>query len=139
MPSLQDICAKPAEYGFEFLMGEVSTEKGTVSLGMAPIVHILDVLKFNAAFPGVIPSLLDGSSARVLSQAATRAALEKNHSVKLVDLKVLALGRVLGVKVKTVQVVEKEVPVFPLPDGTTTKDRAEFLAAYNLPAEVVAE
>jgi len=140
MPEMKDVLANPLNYGFEFVADEVKTDgqgdKGT-SLGDGPILTVRNVGQFSNAFPGRIEGMLDGSSARVISQRVIRNARKHNSRISYEALKPLALAAVLGVRAPRVSTVEVkvEVQVFPMPDGTTTRNRAEFLEAYGLPAE----
>jgi len=138
MPEMKDVLANPLNYGFEFVADEVKTDgqgdKGT-SLGDGPILTVRNVDLFSKAFPGRIEGMLDGSSARVISQRVIRNARKHNSRISYEALMPLVLAAVLGVRAPRVSTVEVEVSVFPMPDGTTTRNRAEFLEAYGLPAE----
>lgn len=125
---------EPEKYGFHFVYEDVNTDKGETNLGKAPVLVITDVVKFEQNFPGRITAMLDGSSARVISQRVTRDALTKTR-IPEADRKSLepkVFNAIMGVKSRAPIVVEKKV--FGLPDGSTTTDEAAFRAAWGLPA-----
>lgn len=128
---IANIVANPQQYGFEWVEDEVSTGTGPdkVSLGTAPVLVIVDPVAFEQHFPGRIVGMLDGSSARVISQRVTRNAKEKDRSLKSADLKPRVLNAILGVRAKAVATVQK---VYVLPDDTTTTDVAVFKAAWGI-------
>lgn len=133
MESTSAILANPSAYGFVFQYENVSTDKGETDLGPAPVLVITDPIKFETNFPGRITAMLDGSSARVISQRVTRDALTKVR-IPEADRKSLepkVLNAILGVKSRGPVIVE--VRTYVLPDGSTTKDEAQFRSAWGLP------
>lgn len=121
---LQDTLA----YGFEFVSGAVNTDEGDMSLGQGPILTVRDLGKFEASFPGRIAAMLDGQSARVISQRVIRTKRSKDSSVKYDELKILVLNAILGARAKPTLTVK----VYALPDGGTTPDLAAFKAAWGI-------
>lgn len=135
MQDISAILADTAAHGFTFVMSPVSTDHGDTLLGNAPVLVIQDVMKFEASFPGRIGAMLNGSSPRVISQRVTRDLLEKTHIPEGERMKALSpkvLAAILGVRSRTQTVVTVTEKVFELPDGTTTKDIAEFKAAWGI-------
>ncbi len=72
MPELFAILENPQAYGFTFLTETV--KKMGITSGPVPLVKIIDIQKFEAAFPGVILETEDGQSIRVNSQRVVRDA-----------------------------------------------------------------
>lgn len=128
------ILADTAAYGFVFVMDEIRTDKGDTSLGNGPILTVTNPALFESHFPGRIAAMLDGSSARVISQRVDRAVLVNTRLPEDTRLAVLGpkvLNAILGVKTRGAPVLITE-KVFELPDGSTTKDKAEFMAAWGI-------
>lgn len=134
MHDISAILANTSEYGFVFKYEDVNTDEGETNLGKAPVLVITDVGKFESHFPGRITGMLDGSSARVISQRVTRDALKKTRIPESSrnSLEPKVLNAILGVKTRGPTIVE--VQVYALPDGKTTTDQAAFRAAWGLPA-----
>ena len=130
---VSEIVANPQQYGFTWSEEEVSKGTGpdSVSLGTGPVLIVTDPVAFEQHFPGRIVAMLDGSSARVISQRVVRNAREKDRTCKSPELKPRVLQAILGVRAKAAPVVV-EKKVYVLPDDTTTTDVAEFKAAWGL-------
>lgn len=134
------ILADTQAYGFRFAEEDVSKGRGNDKrvIGSGPILIITDPVTFEEHFPGRIAAMLDGSSARVVSQRVVRDTWdswlatmpdERGPKPESEGLKVKVLSAVLGVKARTPSVVE--VKVYMLPDGTETKDQQEALDAWK--------
>ena len=130
---VSEIVANPQQYGFAWVEDEVSKGTGpdAVSLGTGPVLVVADPVVFEQHFPGRIVAMLDGSSARVISQRVVRNAREKDRTCKSAELKPRVLQAILGVRAKAAPVVV-EKKVYVLPDDTTTTDVAAFKAAWGL-------
>lgn len=133
MNDVSAIVANPQQYGFTFSEEEVSKGTGpdAMSLGTGPVLIITDPVAFEQHFPGRIVAMLDGSSARVISQRVIRNCREKDRTCKSPELKPKVLNAILGVRAKASPVVI-EKKVYVLPDDTTTTDLAEFKSAWGL-------
>lgn len=132
--TLAKVLADTMAYGFEFVWSNVSTDEGKTDLGIAPILKINNVEKFEKFAPGRIVAMLNSSnSPRVASQGVTRPFLIKNrlpnNERDRAVLKEKVLARIL--EMREVQTITREVPVYVLPDGTSTKDQAAALAAWK--------
>ena len=136
MDNTSAILAKPQDYGFNFVYETVSTDKGETDLGNAPVLVITDAPKFEANFPGRILAMLDGSSARVISQRVTRAALTATRipEGERKSLEPKVLNAILGVKSRAPVVIEKQVYI--LPDGTATPALDVFAAAWGIKTDI---
>lgn len=128
------ILAKPSDYGFQFVYEDVFTDNGDTNLGSAPVLVITDPIKFEQQFPGRITGMLDGSSARVISQRVTRDTLKKTRlpSDQRKTLEPKVLNAILGVKTRAATIVE--VKVYAMKDGSTTTNEAEFRSSWGLPS-----
>lgn len=145
MHDITAILADTQAYGFTFVVEDVSEGEGNDRqvIGAGPILVITKPLTFEQHFPGRIQAMLDGSSARVIGQRVVRDAWKAYRKPKQGEarpdkptteaLKPRVLNAILGVKARTPVVVERKV--YALPDGSTTQDRAAFLAAWGLPAD----
>lgn len=135
MDDIKQIVANPSHYGFAWAEAPISTggrgDKGT-PLGTVPTVKVTDLRKFDSAFPGVVTGALDGQGFRIVAQRVGRDAREKDARISNENLKGAVLSAVLGIRSKAALVVEVEVKVYPMPDGSTTKDLAAFKAAYGI-------
>lgn len=134
MPEISEVLKNPTAYGFRWSDVEIATggqgDKGT-SLGTVPCPYITDDTAFAHNFPGILLRYLNGSSSiRVKVQGVGRTARLKDSRITNEALKPVILAAVLGSRTRAQLVVE--VHVYPLPDGTTTKDLAEFKAAYGI-------
>lgn len=132
MDNISAMLAKPSDYGFSFVYEDVFTDEGETNLGKAPVLVITNPVVFDKHMPGRIVAMLDGSSARVISQRVTRDTLKKTRlpeaERKALEPKVFAA--IMGVKSRAPIVVEKKVYV--LPDGSTTEDLAAFKSAWKI-------
>ena len=91
----------PLDSGFSWQMGDVAyqPEKGAkVSLGEAPHAKVEDVVKFEAAFPGVILAALNGTSIKVLCQGVTRRLKLRDRKVSDADMQDAVIDALRGVR-----------------------------------------
>lgn len=144
MDNLSAILQDSDAYGFQFVVEDVreKDENTSIVIGQGPILVITKPTLFEEKFPGRIAAMLDGSSARVISQRVVRDGWKQYRKAKPDErgdkpttdsLKPRVLNAILGVKARTPVVIERKV--FALPDGSTTQDEAEFRQAWGLPAE----
>ena len=133
------LTANGEDAGFAWDKGEVSYEptKGQKVLLAkdAPHVKVIDVEKFEAAFPGVILAALNGTSIKVACQAVTRRALlrAKQPGVKPPtddEMRLAVLNSLRGIKNRSTVIVRREYAAF----GQTfaTLDEAKDYAREQL-------
>jgi hypothetical protein len=133
-------------FGFIWELGEVQYEPtrggSKVSLGDAPHVKVVDVAKFEATFPGVILTALNGTSIKVACQAVTRRMKLKNRSVSESDMRAAVANSLRGIKNRGGVVVKTVIRAFgrqfESEEAYMTFGR-EFLASKGLDAETAEE
>jgi hypothetical protein len=123
--------------GIRFDTEEVSKQRGDhasdrVVIGNGQIAVVTDLVKFEAALPGVILGCLNGTSIRVMCQDVSRRCIEKG--VKAADaIQAAIMLRLKGVRASGgTRVIEKIVPKYSLPDGTfySGADETEYQQLY---------
>jgi hypothetical protein len=111
------LIASGVDAGFEWLEGKVSYRPNPavnhkVSLGLAPHVKVIDVVKFEENFPGVILAALNGTSILVQCQGVTRRALKAVKAgakpVTPAELREAVINSLRGMKNRTSIVVRTE-------------------------------
>ena len=132
--------ANAEEFGFTFVNSTVSKKEGAVkvSLGVAPILTVVDFGKFEASFPGVLLKHSNGQSIRVHAQGITRNMLDKHNgataeAMKSAQIAGICYGQVSQAVVRTVT-VEKIVEV-----EVTNEKRAALIATLVDKGMTVAE
>jgi hypothetical protein len=135
-----------AAAGFIWETGEVQyqpTAKGAkISLGDAPHVKVVDVPLFEAAFPGVILTALNGTSIKVACQAVTRRMKLKNRQVSDADMAAAVLNSLRGIKNRA-SVVHTQSFVFGGKEFATRQEAIDYgrqtLEAKGLDADLITE
>lgn len=135
MHDISAILADTKKYGFVLVSDSIRTDRGETDLGTGPILTVVDVAVFDREFPGRIAASLDGSSFRVISQRVDRDLLQKTRIPEPERMAVLGpkvLNAILGIRSRTATVVVVTEKVYAMPDGSTTKDEAEFRMAWGI-------
>lgn len=133
----QDVVTNPEKYGFKWKYGKLHRGTGSPKKLLreaAPYIELiaeeLAILAFVRAFgPAKITSM---TSLHVKVQATTRPAIEANNAVSNDALKLRIVNHVLLGKVT--RGVVTHATLYPMPDGTTTKDQSVARAAWKASA-----
>lgn len=143
MTDTNDVLMNTDQHGFVFKVEAVSDGRGNdkQEIGSGPILVITDPITFEGHFPGRIAAMLDGTSARVISQRVVRDAWksyrkamqdERGAKPSEDELKPRVLRAVLGVRQRTTATRTVEVQVYVLQDGSTTQDKDKFLDNWGI-------
>jgi hypothetical protein len=127
MTDITAILAKPEEFGFTFLTETVKRDR--VSSGPVPLIKVIDLLKFEKNFPGVLLETEDGQSIRVNGQRVVRDAwFSGDHDQK--SLKTRLVRWLLKIE-------QPSAKFGPGPDGQFYATSEELTAAWMAVVDAV--